>query len=100
MIVCDLPPSYNQDPLNLLFFAKNRGFTPGPAQLAAKFKIPLQSYYAYTKQGEIHLELGPRRLISKPEDACDVYQFLLNAIERQPEEWWAADLLPLFPSNT
>lgn len=89
VIVGDLPPDPNEQPLETPFLGKVRGFASGPSRMAKLAQAPLLSYVCeYTPKGY-------RVTFSEPEQ--NSYALLEKHISRDPSAWWAADLLPLLP---
>lgn len=96
VIITDLPPKKDYIPVSL--FGKKRGWSAGAARLAARYKIPMVPFIVIPSQKSWHIQFfdavqGKRTLDFQP-----AYQVLANQIESNPELWWAADLLPLYPS--
>jgi len=89
VIVGDLPPDPNEEPLEVCFLGKVRGFASGAARMAEIARAPLLSFVCeYTPRGY--------RVTFSAEQQSP-YELIEKHIANDPGAWWAADLLPLLP---
>ena len=92
VILADLPPSPGEKPIWRDFFGQERGFAPGAIRLAERYQRHVVGFLCDFD----------------PEEQCytvrfgageDPYAFFERQFARYPERWWAADLLPLYPTR-
>ena len=90
VIIGDLPPLNSSEQITYeSFFNEIRGFAGGPRKLANHAGTKVIGFVCRYNEGRYQMEF------SSPDE--NAYQFLEQQIAREPEQWWAADLLPLFP---
>lgn len=93
VIVGDLPPEPSEDGLTKAFLGKDRQFAAGAQRLADLFRIPLLAFVC--ESPEITQDGTHRVRFSGPNE--DPYGFIARAIAQNPSQWWAMDLLPVYP---
>lgn len=96
VVITDLPPKKESVPITL--FGKKRGWSAGAARLAARYQLPIVPYIVTPSQKSWHIQFFEAVEGKNTLDFQPAYQVLANQIESNPELWWAADLLPLYPS--
>lgn len=89
VIIGDLPPDPQEEPVVIDFFGKPRGFASGAHRFAKIFKIPLLSFVCEYSNSGFKIKFS-----SANENP---YTFLEQQIKKNPSAWWASDLLELYP---
>jgi hypothetical protein len=79
--------------LTKAFLGQERQFAAGAQRLADLFKIPLLAFVC--ESPEITQDGTHRVRFSRPDE--DPYGFIASAIAQNPSQWWAMDLLPVYP---
>ena len=92
VILADLPPSPGEKPIWRNFFGQVRGFAPGATRLAERHHRPVVGFLCDFDPDEQCYTL-------RFEAEEDPYAFFERQFARHPERWWAADLLPLYPTQ-
>ena len=93
VIVGDLPPEPSEEGLAKEFLGKERRFAAGAQRLADLFKVPLLAFVC--EAPEITQDGMHCLRFSDPDE--DPYGFIARAIAKNPSQWWAMDLLPVYP---
>ncbi|MEM7020905.1 MAG: hypothetical protein AAF512_26630, partial [Pseudomonadota bacterium] len=95
MIQGDLPAT--KSAINVPFLDKRRKMAPGVLRMARKTNSLVGAFLCLHRGvGKYHVDCCPLTSISSlsPEDDLRLaYDFLSSYIKREPERWWAADLL-------
>lgn len=99
VLLCEGSPPAGQDSINVHFLGRLRATLPGAIRIAEKTGAPMAAFVCLREvDGSYRVTFSP---VCRPQpneghapNAPTLFGFLDEFILRQPERWWAADLLP------